>query len=58
MKYVFLKSPVQLPKPISLKEKRQYILHAIGVEWYRRKTNEKLPPLKKLKLIKEHNKIG
>ena len=53
--YLFKKIPVQLPKPLSHKGKRQLFLHAIGGDWYMKIMNEKIPPLRKLKLIKNYN---
>ena len=49
----FEKIPVQLPKPLSHREKRQLLLNSIGNNCYMKKINEKLPPLKKQKLIKK-----
>ena len=37
MKVLFEKILVELPKLQSLKEKRQSLLHAIGVDWYMKK---------------------
>ena len=50
---MFQKIMVKLPKPLSLKEKSKTFLHTIGGEWSINKLNEKLLPLKKLKLIKK-----
>ena len=48
-KNTFQKTPVELPKPLSHKEKGQSLLHAIGGGWHMNKLNENLPPLKKRK---------
>ena len=53
MKNMFNKTPVELPKPHSPREKYQSLLYDIGVGWYMRKLSEKLPPLKKSKLSKK-----
>ena len=50
---MFQKIPVELPKPLSHKEKLQSLLHAVGGGWQMSKLNEKLPPLKKQKLRKK-----
>ena len=45
----FNKTPVQLTKPLRIKEKHKSLLHDIGGDWYTKKINEKFPPLKKTK---------
>ena len=52
MKKLFQKIPVEIPKPPSLKEKRQSLLHAIGGGWYINKFNDNISPLNKRILIK------
>ena len=52
MKKLMQKIPVELPKQPSPKEKRKSLLHAIGGGWYVNTLCQKLPPLKKSKLIK------
>ena len=47
IQYLFKKKPVQIPKPLSLKEKCQSILHSIGDDWYMKKMNENITPLNK-----------
>ena len=49
---MFQKTPVDLPKELSYKKKRQSLLHAIGGGWFMNKINDKLPPLKKRKISK------
>ena len=44
MKYLYDKIPVQLPKPQSLKEKRQSLSHDIGGEWYMEKKIKSFQP--------------
>ena len=56
MKGLFEKIPAQLPKPQILREKRQSLLHDIGGEWYMKKINEKLSPLKKKKAKNKNKK--
>ena len=34
MQYLFQKNPVQLPKPISHKDKHKLLLYAIVGDWY------------------------
>ena len=46
------KIQVELPKPHIIKETLQSLLYDIGGEYYTKKINEKLPPLKKLKMSK------
>ena len=53
MKYLFKKIPVQLPKPLSLKEKQQSLLHDTGGDWYMKNIKDKLPPLNKRKPSKK-----
>ena len=50
--------PVQLPKPLSHRGKWQYLLYSIGGDCYKKKINEKLPPLKKRKLRKSTRERG
>ena len=50
---VFKQIIVQLPKPLSHKGNHQLLLNDIGFHWCTRKTNEKLPPLRKQKLSKK-----
>ena len=52
MQKSFKKIPVQIPKPLIHKEKRQSLLNTFGGNWYMKTINEKLPPLKKRKLKK------
>ena len=47
MKKMFHKTPVELPKQPSPREKRELLLHAIGGGWYVNKLGQKLPPLNK-----------
>ena len=47
---MFQKIPFELPKPLSNKERRQSLLHAVGGDWWLKKINEKIPPLKKRRL--------
>ena len=56
MEIMFQKIPVELPKPLNNKGKRQALLHAIGGDWHIKKLNENLPPLKKWKLKKNQKK--
>ena len=49
----FQKTPVEIPKPLSYREKYQSVLHTIGGGWYINKLNENLPPLNKSKLSKK-----
>ena len=56
MQDLFKKIPVQIPKPLSLKGKRQSLLNAIRGDWCMKKMNEKLPPLNKQKLGKKHKR--
>ena len=56
MKELFQKTPVEFPKQPSPKEKLQSLLHAIGGNWYVKKSGQKLPPLKKIKLRKNFKK--
>ena len=56
MECKFQEIPVKLPKPLSLEERRKKVLYYIVGEWYMNKFNDKLPPLNKLKLIKNHKK--
>ena len=53
MECMFRKITVELPKPLTLKEIRKTLLHAIGGKCYKNKLNVKLPPLKKIKLSKK-----
>ena len=53
MKQLFMKIPVELPKPSSPKEKHQSLLHAIGGSWYMNKLIQKLQQLKKMRLGKK-----
>ena len=53
MEKLFHKIPVKLPNKPTPKEKRKSLLHAIGCGWYVDKLGQKLPPLKKRKLIKK-----
>ena len=57
MKKMFMKIPVELPKPPIPKEKHQSLLHAIGCGWYVKKLAQKLPPLNKRRLRKKHKKV-
>ena len=47
MKNMLQKILAELTKTLSHKEKRQPLLHTIVCDWYMKKLNEKLPPLKK-----------
>ena len=53
MKKLFLKIPVELPKPYSPKKKHQSLLYAIGGGFYMSELSQKLPPLKKSRLSKK-----
>ena len=53
MQDLFKKIPVQLPKPISHKGKRQSLLNYIGCYWHMKDINQKLPALTKPKLGKK-----
>ena len=53
LRFFSLKIPVELPKQSSTKEKRQYLLHAIGCGCYVTKLSQKLPPLRKIRLRKK-----
>ena len=53
MKVCFEKIPVQLPKQQIIRVKCLSLLHDIGGEWYMKKINQKLPPLKKRKISKK-----
>ena len=58
MKILFLKTPVELPKQTSPKEKIQSLLHDIWGSWYMKKLGQNLPPLKKRKLRKKTKRGG
>ena len=51
-----MKTPVELSKPPSPKEKHQSLLHSIGVGWDMKKLIEKLPTQNKRKLGKNNKK--
>ena len=53
MKNMFHKTPFEIPKPPSPKEKHQSLLHSIGGGWY---ISENIPPPNKRKLSKKYNK--
>ena len=58
---LFYKINVGIPNQPSPRVKRKSLLHSIGGGWYVEKLGHRLPPLKKIKLIKisqkEENKI-
>ena len=56
MRELFNKIIVQLLKPLSHRIKRQLLLNNIGVNWYTKEINEKLPPLQKQKPKKKNNR--
>ena len=58
MKNMLQKILAELTKTLSHKEKRQPLLHTIVCDWYMKKLNEKLPPLKKSKLKKSTKNGG
>ena len=58
MKKLFLKIPVELPKPYSPREKHQSLLLGIVGGWYTEKLSQKLPPLKKWRPRKKLQEKG
>ena len=50
---MFQKIPVELPEPYSPKENHQLLLHSIEGGCYMKTLSQKLPPLKKIKIIKK-----
>ena len=58
MNKLFQKIPVELPKQPIPKKKRGSLLHAIGGGWYVNNFGQKIPPLKKGRLIKKSQKEG
>ena len=53
MRKLFLKIPVELPKPSSPKETHQSLLHAVGGGWYMNKSSQNIKPLRKRRLFKK-----
>ena len=58
MEKLFQKTPVELPKQPSSKEKDKSLLHSIGGGWYVNKLGQKLPALNKRRLRKTIQERG
>ena len=57
MKDISKQIPLTMKKALTPKRRFQKLMTDIGGEWYMEKGSKGLPPLKRTKLSKKHNKV-